>query len=72
LKAKKQEIQAKSQSFMATRKNALETNQRIETETKKVARTVIAQFERKLFLIEKFNKKKIDMLDESVNKMFSL
>jgi hypothetical protein len=43
-----------------------------ELKTKKVARTVIAQFERKLFLIEKFNKKEIDMLDESVNKMFSL
>jgi hypothetical protein len=54
------------------RTNAWETNQRMRLKTKKVARTVIAQFERKLFLIEKFNKKEIDMLDESVNKMFSL
>jgi hypothetical protein len=31
----------------------------------------IATLERKLFLIEKFNKKKIDLLDENVNQLFT-
>ena len=77
LKAKKQEIQAeitKLQGYIQDNKRISETNQRIEElkAQENSQNQVIAQFERKLFLIEKFNKKKIEMLDQSVNKMFSL
>ena len=77
LKAKKQEIQAeitKLQGHIQDNKRISETNQRIEElkAQENSQNQVIAQFERKLFLIEKFNKKKIEMLDQSVNKMFSL
>lgn len=77
LKAKKQEIQAeitKLQGYIQDNKRISETNQRIEElkAQENSQNQVIAQFERKLFLIEKFNKKKIDLLDETVNKMFSL
>ena len=76
-KAKKQEIQAeitKLQGYIQDNKRIGETNQRIEElKTQEGSQNqVIAQFERKLFLIEKFNKKKIDLLDQSVNKMFQL
>jgi DNA repair exonuclease SbcCD ATPase subunit len=77
LKLKKQEIQAeieKLQGYLIENKRIGETNLRIDElkEQEGSQNQVIAQFERKLFLIEKFNKKKIDLLDESVNKMFSL
>ena len=77
LKAKKQEIQAeitKLQGYIQDNKRISETNQRIEElkAQENSQNQVIAQFERKLFLIEKFNKKRIEMLDQSVNKMFSL
>jgi DNA repair exonuclease SbcCD ATPase subunit len=77
LKAKKQEIQAeitKLQGYIQDNKRIGETNIRIEElkSQESSQNSVIAQFERKLFLIEKFNKKKIDLLDQSVNKMFSL
>lgn len=77
LKAKKQEIQAeitKLQGYLQDNKRIAETNIRIEElkSQESSQNQVVAQFERKLFLIEKFNKKKIDLLDESVNKMFSL
>ena len=77
LKAKKQEIQAevtKLQGYIQDNKRISETNQRIEElkAQENSQNQVIAQFERKLFLIEKFNRKKIEMLDESVNKMFSI
>ena len=76
-KAKKQEIQAeitKLQGYIQDNKRIGEINERIEElKTQEGSQNhVIAQFERKLFLIEKFNKKKIDLLDQSVNKMFSL
>ena len=77
LKAKKQEIQAeitKLQGYIQDNKRISETNQRIEElkAQENSQNQVIAQFERKLFLVERFNKKKIEMLDESVNKMFSI
>ena len=77
LKAKKQEIQAeitKLQGYIQDNKRISETNQRIEElkAQENSQNQVIAQFERKLFLIEKFNKKRIEMLDQSVNKMFSI
>lgn len=77
LKAEKQEIQdqiVKLNGYLQDNKRIGETNERIdELKNQEGSQNqVIAQFERKLFLIEKFNKKKIDMLDESVNKMFSL
>ena len=77
LKTKKQEIQGeitKLQGYLQDNKRIGETNERIEELKSQEGsqNQVIAQFERKLFLIEKFNKKKIDMLDQSVNKMFSL
>nr|WP_315173638.1 AAA family ATPase [uncultured Flavobacterium sp.] len=77
LKAKKQEIQSevtKLQGYIQDNKRIGHINERIEElKTQEGSQNqVIAQFERKLFLIEKFNKKKIDMLDQSINKMFSL
>jgi len=77
LKAKKQEVQdeiVNLQGYIQDNKRIGEINNRIEElKTQESSQNqVIAQFERKLFLIEKFNKKKIDLLDESVNKMFSL
>ena len=77
LKAKKQEVQqeiTKLNGYLEDNKRIATTNERIEelTGQEKSQNQVIAQFERKLFLIEKFNKKKIDLLDETVNKMFSL
>lgn len=77
LKTKKQEIQdeiVKLNSYLQDNKRIKETNTRIdELKTQEGSQNqVIASFERKLFLIEKFNKKKIDLLDQSVNKMFSL
>lgn len=77
LRSKKQEIQdeiVKLNGYLQDNKRIGETNLRIEElkEQESSHNQVIAQFERKLFLIEKFNKKKIDLLDESVNKMFSL
>ena len=77
LKAKKQEIQneiVKLNGYLQDNKRIGETNKRIEElkNQENVQNQVIAQFERKLFLIEKFNKKKIEMLDQSVNKMFSI
>jgi len=76
-KAKKQEIQVeitKLQGYLQENKRIVDTNKRIdELKIQEASQNqVIAQFERKLFLIEKFNKKKIDLLDQSVNKMFSL
>jgi len=76
-KAKKQEIQAeitKLQGYIQDNKRIGETNKRIDElkNQESSQNQVIAQFERKLFLIEKFNKKKIDLLDQSINKMFSL
>ncbi len=77
LKAKKQEFQneiVKLNGYLQDNKRIGETNKRIEElkNQENVQNQVIAQFERKLFLIEKFNKKKIEMLDQSVNKMFSI
>lgn len=77
LKVKKQEIQGeitKLQGYIQDNKRIGEINNRIEElKTQEGSQNqVIAQFERKLFLIEKFNKKKIDLLDQSVNKMFGL
>jgi|688.fasta_scaffold19419_2 exonuclease SbcC len=77
LKVKKQEIQneiVKLNGYLEDNKRIGITNQRIDElkGQESSQNQVIAQFERKLFLIEKFNKKKIDMLDQSVNKMFSL
>lgn len=77
LKERKQEIQdeiVKLNGYLQDNKRIKETNQRIEELKAQEGNQnhVIAQFERKLFLIEKFNKKKIDLLDQSVNKMFSL
>jgi chromosome segregation ATPase len=76
-KTEKQEIQdqiVKLNGYLQDNKRIGETNERIdELKTQESSQNhVIAQFERKLFLIEKFNKKKIDLLDQSVNKMFSL
>jgi DNA repair exonuclease SbcCD ATPase subunit len=76
-KAKKKGIQdeiTKLQGYLQDNKRIGETNLRIEElKTQEGSQNqVIAQFEKKLFLIEKFNKKKIDLLDQSVNKMFSL
>lgn len=76
-KLKKQELQDqidKLNGYLQDNKRIGETNKRIEElkDQESSQNQVIAQFERKLFLIEKFNKKKMDLLDESVNKMFSL
>lgn len=77
LKRKKQEIQveiATLQSYLQDNKRIKEIHKRIDELKNEESNQnqVIAQFERKLFLIEKFNKKKINLLDESVNKMFAL
>lgn len=77
LKAKKQEIQdeiVKLNGYLQDNKRIKETNTRIDElkNQEGIQNQVIASFERKLFLIEKFNKKKIELLDQSVNKMFSL
>lgn len=76
-KAKKQEIQSeivKLNGYLQDNKRIKQTNERIEELKIEEGKQnqVIAQFERKLFLIEKFNKKKTDLLDQSVNQMFSL
>lgn len=77
LKAKKQEAQneiEKLQGYLQESKRIGQTNERIEQLKDEEGKQsqVVAQFERKLFLVERFNKKKIEMLDESVNKMFSI
>jgi DNA repair exonuclease SbcCD ATPase subunit len=75
-KAKKVEIQNEIEKFQGYLKDAdriKEIDQRItELSTEeKTQNQNIATLERKLFLIEKFNKKKIDLLDENVNQLFT-
>lgn len=77
LKEKKQEIQSeiiKLNGYLQDNKRSVEIYKRIEElkNQESSQNQVVAKFERKLFLVEKFNKKKIDLLDETVNKMFSL
>jgi chromosome segregation ATPase len=77
LKIKKQQIQdeiIKLNGYLQENNRIKETNKRIEElqNIEQEQNQIICQYERKIFLIEKFNKKKIDMLDESVNKMFSM
>lgn len=77
LKLKKQPIQAeinKLQGYLKDKEIVTKTNERIGElkDVEKSQNQVVAQFERKLFLVEKFNKKKIELLDQTVNKMFSL